>query len=63
MTPLHAILSPGRSLPADYFAPGTSMMNGKIICSLWAIAFWRGESFRYERIALGENWVRVGERS
>lgn len=53
-TPLHTTLS---TLPPDYFSPGTSIMHGKIVCSLWAIAYWRGQSYRFERTELGAPWV------
>lgn len=34
-------------------------MHGKIVCSLWAIAYWGGASYRYERAGLGESWIRA----
>lgn len=61
MIPFHATLPIGAPLlDPTYFSPGTSLMNGRVYCSLWAIAYWRGQSFRYERAGLGEVWVRVG---
>lgn len=49
----------GTQLPPDYFSPGTQVINGQVIGSLWAIAFYQGGRFRYERVALGEPWVRT----
>jgi len=59
MIPLHATLPIGAPIDPAYFSPGVSLMNGKVHCSLWAISYWRGQSFRYERAGLGEVWVRV----
>ncbi len=59
MTPLHATLPVGDSLSPDYFSPGTYVMNDQIVGSPWAIAYWAGQSFRYERAQLGAPWVRV----
>ncbi len=59
MTPLHATLPVGAALVWDYFSPGTCIMHGKVVCSLWAVAFYAGCSFRFERAGLGEPWVRV----
>lgn len=53
MTPLHAI---SITLPPDYFSPGTTMMHGKLVGSLWAIAYWEGQSYRFEREKLGAIW-------
>lgn len=57
--PLHAIIPVGDSLAHDYFSPGSYKFNGKTIGSLWAIAYYNGESYRFERAQLGEPWVRV----
>ncbi len=57
--PLHAVAPVGHALLPDYFSPGTYTMNGQTIGSPWAVAYWGGKSFRYERAALGEPWVRV----
>ena len=59
MTPVHATLPIGAALPWDYFAPGTSTMNGKVAYSPWAVAFYGGASYRFERSGLGEPWIRV----
>lgn len=50
MTPPH-VAPVGTVLPHDYFAPGPK--------PLWAVAFFQGQSFRYERAGLGQPWVRV----
>jgi hypothetical protein len=60
MIPLHSTLPIGASLPPDYFSPGTYVLNGQKVGSPWAIAYYAGQSFRYERTGLGEVWVRVG---
>lgn len=57
MTPLHATLSIGESLPADYFSPGTTLIRGAQVGSPWVIAYWQGQSYRFERAALGAPWV------
>lgn len=49
----------GTALPPDYFSPGTSIMHGKLCFSTWAIAYWAGQQFRYERADYGADWVRV----
>lgn len=59
MTPPH-VAPIGTVLPPLYFNPGTVVMNGKVECSLWAIAYWEGQPLRYERLGLGAEWVRVG---
>lgn len=69
--PPHASVPVGAALPLDYFNPGSlpthvKIRGGQVIqvrerpeCSLWAIAYWAAQSFRYERAALGADWVRV----
>lgn len=59
MTPLHSLTPVGSALPPDYFSPGTCLMHGKVVCSLWAVAFYSGSQTRFERTGLGEPWVRV----
>ena len=60
MIPLHSTTPIGKQLPPDYFSPGTYTLNGKTLGSPWAIAYYDGQSFRYERAAFGAPWVRVG---
>jgi hypothetical protein len=57
-TPLH-VCPIGTALPADYFSPGTFVLNGRITGSLWAIAFWQGNKFRFERTSIEMPWFRV----
>lgn len=59
MIPLHATLPIGSPLPPDYFSPGTYTVNGLTLGSPWAVAFYRGVQYRYERAGLGEPWIRV----
>lgn len=59
MIPLHSITPIGGSLRPDYFSPGTYVLDGQVLGSPWAIAYYGGQSFRYERVTLGEPWVRV----
>ncbi len=59
MTPAH-VAPLGTSLPAVYFSPGTYIMRGVEIGSPWAIAYYAGVSYRYERVGLGQVWVRMG---
>lgn len=59
MIPSHVLLSIGGALAPDYFSPGTYTLRGEEQCSLWAVAYWRGESFRYERSKYGAPWIRV----
>ena len=59
MIPLHATLSIGQSLAPDYFSPGYSVMHGKKVSSLWAIAFWQNAAIRYEREDIGAPWIRI----
>lgn len=49
----------GHTLAPDYFSPGTTVMNGRVIGSSWAIAYYAGHEYRYERAGLGLPWVRV----
>lgn len=49
----------GTQLPHDYFCPGTSIMHGKLCFSAWAVAFWQGQEFRYERTNVGQPWIRT----
>lgn len=58
MNPLHAAPI-GTTLSHSYFSPGTSIMRGKVCYSPWVIAFYAGQSFRYERTDFGQSWVRV----
>lgn len=55
-TPLHVT---SLTLPPDYFSPGVSIMHGKPCFSKWAIAYWHGREFRFERTDLGQPWVRT----
>lgn len=55
----HKTCEIGESLPADYFSPGTYIINGQLHCSLWAEIPHKGEWLRFERSAFGEPWVRV----
>ncbi len=59
MTPLHAILPVGDSLSPDYFSPGTYTVGGLTLGSPWAVAFYQGRQYRYERAVLGAPWIRV----
>ena len=59
MIPLHAIAAIGGALSPDYFSPGTYEVGGQITGSPWAIAYWHGVQYRYERNKLGAPWVRV----
>jgi len=54
--PLHVT---AQELPPDYFSPGTCIMNKEIVYSPWAIAFWNGKSYRFEREILGGVWIRA----
>lgn len=56
--PLH-VAPIGAKLPPSYFNPGTVLMHGKIEFSKWAIAYFNGAEFRFERETLGGEWVRV----
>lgn len=49
----------GNELAPDYFSPGTSQMHGKLVCSLWAIAYHAGNEYRYERERHGTPWRRT----
>ena len=69
--PLHASTLIGQALPPIYFNPGhlpthVKVKGGVIIkvrdhpdCCLWAIAYYQGHAYRYERAAYGEPWVRI----
>ncbi len=58
-TPNHAAPI-GTRLAPEYFSPGTSeRLDGSLYCSLWAIAYWAGAEYRYERKVLGAEWVRT----
>lgn len=59
LMPIHASLPVGESLPPDYFSPGTYVFGGLEQGSPWAVAYFAGQSYRYERAGLGEPWVRV----
>jgi hypothetical protein len=54
--PLHAT---SQTLAPDYFSPGTTTVRGEVIASLWAIAYYAGRSYRFERERLGAPWVLV----
>ena len=58
MIPAH-VAPIGTELSPDYFSPGTSVMHGKEVGSLWAIAYFNGLTFRYGRQKLGAAWIRV----
>ena len=49
----------GNILEANYFSPGIAIIHGKPWGSLWAIAYWDGKEYRYERSDLGQPWVRT----
>lgn len=49
----------GTRLDPYYFSPGTIKVLGERVGSLWAIGYWQGKEYRYEREKLGAEWVRV----
>lgn len=53
----------GTVLPPDYFSPPPFVFRGVETGSPWAIAYWAGQEYRYERAGLGAAWVRVENKS
>lgn len=51
--PAHALLP---VLPPDYFSPGTNVMHGLPVGSLWACAYWQGWKYHFTRTRLGAPW-------
>jgi hypothetical protein len=43
-------------LPPDYFSPGTSIMNGKAVGSMWAEAYFNRTGYLFTRTELGGVW-------
>lgn len=58
MIPAH-VAPIGTQLAPDYFSPGAVIIRGETVGSPWAIAYWLGNQYRYERAGLGKPWVRV----
>lgn len=59
MSANHQACKIGEFLPADYFSPGASVINGQPYSSLWAEIPHGGEWLRFERNKIGDPWVRV----